>query len=126
MLRFSELAMIWNGLRAQQEAEASLAGVLRALHPDNPAALTLLHPDLQAAHNLIIGKLLGSPEAVDWWEWWQFEVAGPVGMTGANVEVDGKRYRVETLEDFFALLVLMGHLPADPDFEHTLFPYAAA
>lgn len=125
MLKFFELELIWKGLQAQQRAEDGLADAMRAIHPDNGGGLTfLMRPEMSAAFDYLVGKLLGSEEAVDWWDWWRCEVAdnSTAGSLGWNAEVEGRRYLVRSLEDLFAFLVASGYLPADPEFTHTLSP----
>lgn len=124
MLKFSELQLIWKGLQAQQQAEDGMAAALRAIHPDNGGGLgCLIHPDLQAAHDHLVGKLFGSAEALDWWDWWRFEVVGGnPPESGWNIEIGGRRYLVMSLDDLFAVLVMAGYLPVDPEFTHTVNP----
>lgn len=125
MLKFFELELIWKGIQAQQQAEDRLADAMRAIHPDNAGGLNfLVCPEQRAAHDYAVSKLLGSEAAVDWWGWWCYEVAGSVSPkpSGWNVEVEGRRYLVLSLEDLFAFLVASGYLPADPEFTHTLSP----
>jgi hypothetical protein len=127
-MRFVELEMIWRGFQAQDEAEGNLRAALRSIHADNASACTLVHPSYAAAHDYLVAKMLGSDEAVDWWNWWRFEVAGHWRAPDyvGNVQLDGRVYRIHTLEDLYAWLVLLGHLPADPDFAHSIEPVEAA